>query len=178
MLQTAITFILLLFGCAFPGLCVAANTAWPVIGVRAGGSLTDTRKDFRQYEAFAVHRLPWSWEWSTGLRLAIRLEGTAGALTRSGKTGFIGSLGPEVILDFANGMISLNGGPSATVLSEKKFGNQDFGGPFQFINHAGISFRFLGNLGIGYRFQHMSNARIYTRNPGLNMHMVELRYNF
>jgi hypothetical protein len=31
---------------------------------------------------------------------------------------------------------------------------------------------------VGYRFQHMSNASIYNRNPGLELHLLELSYRF
>ena len=74
--------------------------------------------------------------------------------------------------------ILLDGGISAGLLSEHKFGEENFGGPIQFISHAGISFKLSDNLGVGYRFQHMSNASIYNRNPGLELHMFELKYFF
>ena len=33
-------------------------------------------------------------------------------------------------------------------------------------------------MSLGYRFQHMSNAGLYNRNPGLNLHMVEFAWWF
>ena len=31
---------------------------------------------------------------------------------------------------------------------------------------------------MGYRFQHMSNAGLASENPGLNLHMIEVRWAF
>jgi hypothetical protein len=76
------------------------------------------------------------------------------------------------------GLILLDGGISAALLSEHQFGRENFGGPIQFVSHVGISFKLSANLGLGYRFQHMSNASIYNRNPGLELHMLELSYFF
>lgn len=176
-LPCLITTILLVFILAIPRMGGAADSNWAA-GVRGGGSWTDKRKNFRQYDVFTVYRLPWSFHLFPAVLISTRLEGTAGALTRAGKSGFVGSLGPDIALEFFKGRVSLGGGASVAALSEKTFGDQNFGGLFQLISHAEVNFRFTENLGTGYRFQHMSNACIYTPNPGLNMHMIELRWEF
>jgi len=169
--------ILLVFVFALPKMGVAADSNWAV-GVRGGGSWTDNRKNFRQYDVFAVYRLPWSYNLSSAVLISTRLEGTAGVLTRAGKTAFAGSLGPDIAMEFFKGRVSLGGGASVAALSEHSFGDQSLGGWFQFISHVGVNFRLTENLGIGYHFQHMSNSCIYDKNPGLDMHMLELRWGF
>jgi len=169
--------ILLVTIVALPSMAVAADTNWTV-GVRGGGSWLDTRQNFRQYEVFASYRLPWKFHLLPGVLLTTHLETTAGALTWKGETGFVGSFGPEVALEFFKSRFWIRGGSSVTGLSENVYGDHDLGGPFQFTSHVGFGFRVIDHLGIGYRFQHMSDAGIYNNNPGLNMHMLEARWEF
>jgi len=110
--------------------------------------------------------------------VSTRIHLSAGALRGGGETGFIGSVGPSVALSMVRNLILLDGGISAALLSQHEFGRENFGGPIQFVSHAGITFKLGANLGVGYRFQHMSNASIYKRNPGLELHLLELSYFF
>ena len=173
-----IWLILLLLNIFSPQLGNANETNWIAIGLRAGLSTTDSEEDFEQYELFATYGLPWKWELTSGWFLTTRINLSAGALRASDDTGFIGSAGPSITLSMVQDRIFLDGGISAALLSEHKFGQKNFGGPIQFISHVGISFKVSDNLGVGYRFQHMSNASIYNRNPGLELHMFEIRYLF
>jgi hypothetical protein len=173
-----ICLVLLLLGIFPPHAGNAEETDWTAVGFRAGLSATDGSEDFEQYEMFATHGLPWSWQLAPGWFLSTNINLSAGALRGGGETGFIGSVGPSVTLSMVQDLILLDGGISAALLSEHKFGQENFGGPMQFVSHVGIRFKLGGNLGVGYRFQHMSNASIYNRNPGLELHMLELSYFF
>ncbi|MEJ2363396.1 MAG: acyloxyacyl hydrolase [Deltaproteobacteria bacterium] len=173
-----IWLILLVLSIFSPQSSSADETAWIAVGFRTGLSATDGNEDFQQYEVSASHGLPWSWQLTQGWFVSTRINLSAGALRGGGTTGFIGSVGPSVALSMVNGLILLDGGISAALLSKHKFGQENFGGPIQFVSHVGISFKLGTNLGVGYRFQHMSNASIYKRNPGLELHMLELTYFF
>ena len=173
-----IWMVLLVLSIFSPQTSRADETDWIAVGFRAGLSATDGNEDFEQYEVFASHGLPWSWQLTQGWFVSTRINLSAGALRGGGTTGFIGSVGPSVALSMVNGLILLDGGISAALLSKHKFGRENFGGPIQFVSHVGISFKLGANLGVGYRFQHMSNASIYNRNPGLELHMLELSYFF
>jgi hypothetical protein len=174
----AFWLILLLLSIFSPQPSSADETDWIALGFRAGLSATDQNEDFEQYEVFATHGLPWSWQLTQGWLVSTRINLSAGALRGGGTTGFIGSVGPSVALSMVNGLILLHGGVSAAFLSKHKFGRENFGGPIQFVSHVGISFKLGTHLGVGYRFQHMSNASIYNRNPGLELHVLELSYFF
>jgi hypothetical protein len=173
-----ICLILLLLSIFLPQLGNANETNWVAVGSRGGLSTTDSEEDFEQYEVFATYGLPWKWELTSGWSLSTNINLSAGALRSGDDTGFIGSGGPSITLSMVQDRILLDGGISAALLSEHKFGDENFGGPIQFISHVGISFKLIDNLGVGYRFQHMSNASIYNRNPGLELHMFELKYFF
>jgi len=170
--------ILLLLSIFSPQAGSAEETDWIAVGFQAGLSATDSNEDFEQYEVFATYGLPWSWGLTPGWFVSTRIHLSAGALRGGGETGFIGSVGPSIALSMVHGLILLSGGISAALLSEHQFGQENFGGPIQFVSHVGISFKLDANLGVGYRFQHMSNASIYNRNPGLELHVLELSYLF
>ena len=40
----------------------------------------------------------------------------------------------------------------------------------------GLNYNFSRHFMMGYRLQHMSNAGIYTPNPGVNIHMLAIGY--
>jgi hypothetical protein len=173
-----IWLILVLLSLLSPQPGSTEEADWIAVGFRGGLSTTDGNEDFEQYEVFATHGLPWIWELTPGWSVSTRVQLSAGALRGGGETGFIGSVGPTIALSMLEGLIFLDGGISAAVLSEHKFGQENFGGPIQFVSHVGISFKLGKNLGVGYRFQHMSNASIYNRNPGLELHVLEVGYFF
>ena len=176
--KTIWLILLLLLSIFWPQPGSAEEMDWISVGFRAGLSATHSKEDFKQYEVFATYGLPWSWGLAPGWFVSMRIHLSAGALRGGGETGFIGSIGPSIALSMVHGLILLSGGLSAAVLSEHQFGQENFGGPVQFVSHVEISFKLSANLGVGYRFQHMSNASIYKRNPGLELHVLELSYLF
>ncbi len=66
------------------------------------------------------------------------------------------------------------------VHTDDTIGNKDFDIPFSFGNHIGAGFRFgaHGRYEVLYRFQHLSNASIGDKNPGINFHVIQLGYRF
>jgi lipid A 3-O-deacylase PagL len=157
---------------------VAGDRTWIEAGLVAGRGVADRDTGFEQYELLAARGLPWSWRLHEGWALHTRLNMTAGALRGDGGAGFIGAVGPSLVLQGAGAGISIEGGILATVISQHEFEQKDLGGPFQFTSHVGIAFALGRHLGVGYHFQHMSNADIYDQNPGLDLHALELRYRF
>ncbi len=146
--------------------------------------------DFEQVEGFASFGLPWEKRWASGWTLGTRLQATAGALHGEGsyrvaglrrdtdRTGFIGTVGPRLVLAREGSNLLLELGSRLSYLSIDNFGPQDFGGPVQFTTEFGLSYLICAAFKIGYQFQHMSNAGMYSPNPGLEMHMLEIGYRF
>lgn len=149
------------------------------VGLHAGFSAKDVDgESFQQYQLYAAYPLPWRWESDSGWTLAILLNGTGGILRGGGETGFIGSLGPALVLGKQGIPVSLELGSSPTVLSQSRFGDADLGGTFHFTSHLGLHLQIGATLDTGYRYQHMSNASTQDPNPGLNMHLFWLGYRF
>ncbi len=77
---------------------------------------------------------------------------------------------------FDNKMIvDLSGG--GVLLTEDEIGDHNFGGPFQFSAHTGLSYKITERFLLGYRFYHISDAGLNDGN-GLNRHMLELSVTF
>ena len=160
----------------------AAESRWDAVGIRGGSDLTDDsipgKGNFAQYELFANYLLPWSWRRPSGLELRTRLDASGGVLTRKGDWAFVAALGPGIALELFSGRVELDGGGSVTFLSRHKFSGRDLGGPYMFNMHGGIGAFVYRDIGIGYHYEHISNAYLYSKNPGLNLHMLELEYRF
>jgi len=163
----------------FSGTTATAEDAgWTALGLRAGIDDGRNDEDLTQFEAFALYYLPWNWKLGSDWQLASVVEMNAGALHGGGDTAFVGSVGPGLTLLSPAKTLSLLAGINPTVISEDAIGDEDLGGPLQFTSHIGLSYTVQQRFSIGYRFQHMSNAGIYSSNPGVNMHMLEIGYHF
>lgn len=71
-------------------------------------------------------------------------------------------------------------GVGAHGFTDDKIGNKDFDIPFAFGSHFGAGFRFgeKKQYEVLYRFQHLSNAGLGDKNPGINFHLIHLGYHF
>jgi hypothetical protein len=148
------------------------------IGARGGLSASSSGEQFDQAEAFANGDLPWDWDLGKKWRLQSRLDFSLGWLGDSGHNAAVGTVGPSLLLGRERLPVSLEGGVSPTLLSRHEFGSKDFGTEFQFTSHVGLNWDFAAHWRLGYRFQHMSNAGLGAKNPGLNMHLLSLSYVF
>lgn len=151
-------------------------------GIRGGwnfGGLPPTEKeDFQQFDAFVILGFPGSWEWPRGWEARYRWYASAGLLHGAGESGFIGTTGPGVMFTKWDWNLTLDFGTGAVFVSKEHFGSQDFGGPVQILGHGGISYHFPGNMTLGWRFQHFSDASLYGKNRGIDLHLFELGYRF
>jgi hypothetical protein len=166
-------------------LSMAVTTAWgdwQEAGVRMGIQAGPKREYFHQYEAFAVYGLPWDWRTSSGWGLAPQLSASVGALQGGNETGFIGSIGTGLAFNKPGNGVAVEGGINADLLDRRHFGRQDFGSILLFGAYMGLAYRFDCGFGIGYRIQHLSNGHIFyhngTPNPGVDLHLIGVSWNF
>lgn len=167
--------ILFLFG-------TTAEGDWQETGVRMGIQAGPKHEYFHQYDAFAVYGLPWDWRMTSGWGLAPQLETSAGALVGGNETGFIGSVGTGLVFSKPRNGIALEAGANLNLMNRDQYGRQDFGSILLWGAYMGLSYRFANGLGVGYRIQHMSNNHILypkdTPNPGVDMHMIGVSWNY
>lgn len=148
------------------------------VGLRGGFSSTDFGNKFVLGEAFVYRDLPWGWNLGKQWYLQTRLQLTAGAVEGYDDVAFDGTVGPELVLSYASFPITLDAGPSPTILSRHTFGDRNLGTEFQFTTHFGLEWRVCRHWSLSYRFQHMSNCGISENNPGLNSHLFGVVYHF
>lgn len=154
------------------------------IGFRARFSSLDIigskpPEEFQEYDLTANFRLPWEKYSQSGWGLGTRLMTSMGALHAAGETGLVFSLIPLVTFGSQDGRYTIDMGIGATLFSRRTFGEQDYGGAFQFALTAGASIPLFKRLGLGYRYQHYSDAGIYgPESAGADFHMLELIYRF
>lgn len=158
------------YGEDVPNYSLGART-----GVMVSGSM-DT--SFNLYEAIGSVKLPWSYAWDSGWSLKSELEITAGNVRAAQDNGFLASAGPAIAVAIPQGWMSLVLGVRGAYLNDYQFGGEDLGGNFSLIEELGVEFRIYLGIKASYRIQHLSNAGIYDNNPGLDMHIFELRYRF
>lgn len=162
----------------------AKDVEWTTVGVRGGmnfkkaGLPPGEKEDFEQFDVFATMGLPWAWESPSGWDVRARLGGSVGALRGAGDTGFITTLTGGPVLTIPSWRLILDAGVGGALISKWHFGQQDIGGPFQFIAHAGVGVQLPWHLVVGWRFHHMSDATIYGSSRGVDFHMLELSYAF
>lgn len=151
---------------------------------------------FNQYDLEFIFDLPWGWHLpylycgatkdtdcpsslDSGYEIRFLGVATAGVLAGGGTTSFITTIGPSITLRKPSWRVGIDIGTGVALLNEHNFGSQDTGGPFQIINHAGITFDIGWNMILGARFHHMSDANLYGKDKrGVDLYMFSLGYNF
>jgi hypothetical protein len=106
------------------------------------------------------------------------VELTAGYLFNHGLDGFVGTFGPGAHLQYCPIPLRLDVGVRPTILTRDRFESRSFGIQFQITSHAGLEWEFSPHWTLGYRFQHMSNSGLSSPNPGLNMSLFGVGYQF
>ena len=140
----------------------------------------EQQTDFNQVDLALAARLPWEWNVGTGWIIKTRMLTSAGVLRGSHETNGVFTLVPlDVIFGRKDGLLSIDMGVGVALLTDYKFGEQNFGGPFQFVWTWGATSRFAGPFGAGYHFQHYSDATIYgSESRGVDLHLFEIIYWF
>ena len=163
-----------LFGLFFVmGMPAHANSIGARVAV--GQINTNTKENFDAYELFGVFDLPWSWQ-RPHTRVQTQLEITGADLKGGGESGFLGTLGGRVA--FIRHYVTFDLGGGVAGVGRNRFGQQNFGGAFQFIAEAGVDLNLTRRISAGARFRHMSDARLHKGGEDLNLIFIELSYNF
>lgn len=74
---------------------------------------------------------------------------------------------PGFFIEFSTGV---------SYLSAKAINGREFGSNFQFASHFGLGWRVDGAWSLIYRLEHLSNAGLATPNPGVDYHLLNVRY--
>lgn len=155
-----------------PAFRVAATGARFGLGVSGHGAA------FHQSEAYLKFQLPWSWKYDSGFRLEPTAEISCGCLWDGHDQGVVAALGPGLRVGYKKLPLFLEGGINPTVISPYQYPTRNFGCNMQFTSYLSVRWDVMPRVQVGYRYQHMSNASLAQPNPGLNLHMFSLGWNF
>ncbi len=167
------TIFVLLICLMFPAVASAGIGEWQWAGVRVETFETGQKNDFTQYEVWAFKHLRWQWTLGERWHVQSAIEASVGSIQGAGVEALFAAVGPMVILRRGDSPWSFDIGSRPTYISEHQFGQDGFGGPFQFTSSGSVN-RDFGHWTVGYRFHHMSNARIYDENDGINFHFIQI----
>lgn len=104
----------------------AGSAAAPPLG-------RERQSDFQQADLAATVRLPWEKELGGDWILGTRMLASIGMLRGANETNGIMTIVPlDIVFGRKDGLIAIDVGGGA-LLSDYKFGRQNFGGPFQFV---------------------------------------------
>lgn len=160
------------------GLVAAEFESLRSLGARVGVSDYEKPDTFVLEEFFAQRSLPWRWEKSALLQITTAVELSLGYLGADGTDAFVGGVGPVLRGSWTGLPLFIDVGAKATYISQSHFGLVNYGGKAQFVSHFEVGVELGRNWELAYRYQHMSNARVYQPNPGLNLHVLAVQYRF
>lgn len=86
------------------------------------------------------------------------------------------SIGPTLKLINYKNIVSVSSGIKPSLITNRIFNDFDFGGIFNFKSHISFTISPSKEVYLGFRFEHISNAGLYEKNPGVNFHYVEFVY--
>jgi hypothetical protein len=166
--------------CAFVLICPPAASA--EVGVDLGvqyGFDADSGEEFFHYYglAGAVESKDF-WEWGSGWSVDQGLTLTAGGLHAGSDDGFFAAIGPRIDLNLPGGWLTVTASVRAGGMTDHRYGDEDLGGWFTFAEDIGVRWNISPEVSVGYLFQHISNANVYDENPGVEFHIIEVRYHF
>lgn len=184
MIALRLALLIFFLGCLLPASGLAEELH--LLSFAARGSVSaatvlgdDAPEEYEAYDVAVNVALPWEFYAASGWGVGTRLLSSAGVLHGAGESALAISLIRGVALGSEDGRFALELGAGGAYLSRHRFGEQDFGGPFQFALTVGAGVPLYQRLGAGYRFMHYSDAGANgTDTTGADLHMVELGYRF
>lgn len=136
-------------------------------------------ESFNEYDLVAAMRMPWDGPSFWGFEVNTRLLASAGVLQGADKTAFVASAIPALAFIRRDVPVTVEFGAGLALISEHRYGGQDYGGPLQFALTFSVGVPLYKRVGIAYRFMHYSDASAYGSDTiGADLHMLELTYNF
>lgn len=108
--------------------------------------------------------------------LDISFEMALGVVRDKANSSLLFSMGPTLRLINYKNIVSASTGFKPSLITNHLFNDFDLGGALNFKSHIALTISLDIPVELGYRFEHMSNAGLYQKNPGVNFHYVEVVY--
>lgn len=108
--------------------------------------------------------------------LDISFEMALGVVSDKTNNSVLFSLGPTLKIIHYENIVSVSIGLKPSLITNHIFNDFDLGGTFNFKSYTALTTSLIKNINLGYRFEHISNAGLYEKNPGINFHYVDIVY--
>jgi hypothetical protein len=108
--------------------------------------------------------------------LDISFEMALGLVREKTNSSLLFSMGPTLKLIDYKSIVSISTGIKPSLITNHVFNDFDLGGIFNIKSYIDFTIALTKEFELGYRFEHISNAGLYEKNPGVNFHFVEVIY--
>ncbi|MFZ6032668.1 MULTISPECIES: acyloxyacyl hydrolase [unclassified Melioribacter] len=145
-------------------------------GIRTGINNTHKKDlDLSVFEIF-LHTAPPVYSLMDNIfaPLNISFEIAFGMIREKTNSSLMFSMGPTLNLINYKNIFSVSTGLKPSLTTNHIFNNFDLGGTLNFKSHIAVNVSPNKKIILGYRLEHISNAGLYQKNPGLNIHYVEV----
>lgn len=147
-------------------------------GIRTG--INDSHKkdlDLCMYEVY-LRTVPPIYSMTDNIfdPLNISFEMALGVVRDKANSSLLLSMGPTLSLINYKNIFSVSTGLKPSLMTNHIFNNFDLGGTLNFKSHIALNILPNKKINLGYRFEHISNAGLYEKNPGVNFHYIEVEY--
>jgi len=147
-------------------------------GVRTG--INDNHKKDLDLSVFEIylHTVPPIYSMADKIfdPLNISFEMALGVIRDKTNSSLLFSMGPTLRLINYENIVSVSTGFKPSLMTNHIFNDFDLGGTLNFKSHIALTISPAEKINLGYRFEHISNAGLYEKNPGVNFHYVEVVY--
>lgn len=174
MLASAAYLSVSLFNGAF---ATEQGSPWYALGAFGSADDDTGAGSYQQYEIYGLREFSWQAELGP-IEMTSSLFAGFGWYEQAGDALEYVTVGNVFNFTKPGSMVSLEVGARPGWLFDYESPGRNFGGHLTFFDHIGVMVQPLPEVTLGYRFQHMSNASLYKENPGINMHLLDLRFHF
>lgn len=174
--KAALWFVLFAFALISPPI-VSAEVGVD-LGIQYGFDADSDEEFFHYYGLAGAVELTEFWKWGSGWSVDHGVTLTAGGLHAGSDDGFFATIGPRIDLNLPGGWLTVTASVRAGGMTDHIYGDEDLGGWFTFAEDIGFRWNISSHVSAGYLFQHISNANVYNDNPGVELHIIEVRYRF
>jgi hypothetical protein len=180
-MKKSIRMLMIVIGLIFmaiPRIVFAEDPSGFQMGAKFGFNAIKHDERFKLYELFCIGALPWNKTWPSKWVMNTGFSLNAGILEAADDKGFVGSVGPKITFHKMDSRFIFGICARMALLDDYKYGDENLGGAFAFIEEFSINYPVSWNVELGYQFRHQSNAGIYDSNPGVDQHVFEFIYRF
>lgn len=178
--RTACGLVVLAGTC--PGTAAAYELLSAAVQARIGERTVlgqQSPESFIAYDLRTTWRTPLEHRFASGMTVGVWGLASLGVFEGPDNTAVAASAIPLLAVATDDARFNLDAGIGLALLSEHRFGDQDFGGPLQFALTVGLEAPLFGRIGLSYRFMHYSDAGLYGAHTiGADLHMAGLSYRF